>query len=40
LCLGKWSTLDVVKDSDLRICITGDKAVEDEDDIAEGWDKI
>jgi hypothetical protein len=40
LCLGKWSTLDLIKDSDLRACITGNEADEAEDDVAEGWDRV
>jgi hypothetical protein len=40
LCLGKWSTLDLVKDSNLRACITGNDADEAEDNIAEGWDRV
>jgi hypothetical protein len=40
LCLGKWSTLDLVKDGDVRACLTGDEADEAEDNVAEGWDRV
>jgi hypothetical protein len=38
LCLGKWSTLDLVKDGDVRACLTGDEAGADDGVLAEDWD--
>ena len=40
LCLGKWSTLDLVKDSDVRACLTVDEVGEDEEVLVKDWDAI
>ena len=40
LCLGKWSTLDLVKDSDVRACLTVDEVGEGEEVLVEDWDAI
>jgi hypothetical protein len=40
LCLGTWSALDLVKDSDIRVCLTRDEIGKDEGDLAEDWDII
>jgi hypothetical protein len=39
LCLGEWSELDLVKDSDMRAGLTREEAG-DEDVLAEDWDVI
>ena len=40
LCLGKWSTLDLVKDSDVRACLTVDEVGKGEEVLVEDWDAI
>jgi hypothetical protein len=40
LCLSKWSELDLVKDSDVRACLTAEKDGEDEDNLEEDWNTI
>ena len=40
LCLGKWSALDLVKDSDVRACLTVDEASEGKEVLVEDWDAI
>jgi hypothetical protein len=40
LCLGTWSALDLVKDSDVRACLSVNKGGKDEDDLPECWDHI
>ena len=41
LCLGKWSECDLVKDSDMKACLSVDQAGEDEVvELAEDWDAI
>ena len=39
LCLGTWSTLGLVKDSDMKK-VTELEDVEGKDTLADGWDKI
>ena len=39
LCLGTWSTLGLVKDSDVKK-VTKLEDVEGKDTLADGWDKI
>lgn len=39
LCLGTWSTLGLVKDSDVKK-VTELEDVEGKDTLADGWDKI
>jgi hypothetical protein len=40
LCLSKWSVLNLVKDSDMRACLTANELDEDEEELAEDWDTI
>lgn len=40
LCVGTWSTLNLVKDSDVKACLGADDVGEDEEDLAEDWDAI
>ena len=40
LCLGTWSTLNLVKDSDVRACLKFSKVCGEEDSLAEDWDVI
>jgi hypothetical protein len=40
LCLGTWSALDLVKDSDIRACLSVNEGDKDENDLPECWDSI
>jgi hypothetical protein len=39
LCLGQWSVLGHVKDSDVKACLAPDE-VHDVEDLAEDWDSV
>ena len=40
LCLGKWSMLDLVKDSNVRACLTVDEVGKGKEVLVEDWDTI
>jgi hypothetical protein len=40
LCVGIWSLLGLVKDSDIRMSMGKDNIVGEEDDLPENWDMI
>jgi hypothetical protein len=40
LCLGIWSVLGLVRNSDVKSCLGPDEVGEEEDDLAEDWDSI
>jgi hypothetical protein len=40
LCVGIWSPLGLVKDSDIRMFVGKDDIVGEEDDLPENWDAI
>jgi len=40
LCVGIWSPLGLVKDSDIRMSVGKDDVVGEEDDLSENWDVI
>lgn len=40
LCVGIWSLLGLVKDSDIRISVGKDDIVDEKDDLSENWDII
>jgi hypothetical protein len=40
LCVGIWSLLGLVKDSDIRMSVGKDNIVGEEDDLPENWDMI
>ena len=40
LCLSNWSSLDLVKDSDIRASLTVDGVGKDVDELPEDWDVI
>ena len=40
LCVGTWSSLGLVKDSDIKMSVGKDDVVGKEDDLPEGWDVI
>lgn len=40
LCVGTWSALDLVKDCDVKACLSADEVGDEEGDLAEDWDAI
>jgi hypothetical protein len=40
LCLGNWSLLGYVKDSDIKAITVLPELVGDEEELEEGWDNI
>jgi hypothetical protein len=40
LCVGIWSLLGLVKDSDIRMSVSKDDIVDEKDDLFENWDMI
>ena len=40
LCVGVWSSLGLVKDSDIKMSVGKDDVVGEEEDLPENWDAI
>jgi hypothetical protein len=40
LCVGVWSSLGLVKDSDIKMSVGKDDVVGKEEDLSENWDAI
>jgi hypothetical protein len=40
LCVGIWSSLGLVKDSDIKMSVGKDNIVGEEEDLPENWDAI
>ena len=40
LCIGIWSSLGLVKDSDIKMSVGKDDVVGEEEDLPENWDVI